>query len=342
VRITACALLFCTVFWSTSACKTLVPHSELASQDFKQDFCSGKTSFIWDKAQVQGEIRKLLSISDYRDSGLGTYSEIYLRMTELRDKERCNPSSKMYPTSEFSKTINDRLADIMTKSYVAHQSMCFEQLQGHSVVLSLGAQRWCQWMSDSLLKKESSLAYATGSTALYLSHTMPLALSAIIHDRTLWQDSPSDSMEARLKAMAAYKHTYDAFNAFLASQLRLIVDVLAENNRISCPILKVAASAAERFPLAQSIFREIRDRSFQRGLELAKLWPLGKHPYVAAEVPYDVHNPYDDKTTPLIIDTEADFQFALSRLQNPYLKIFNGKDTPSYLATLGLSCSGKK
>ncbi|MFZ9520040.1 MAG: hypothetical protein ACO3A4_06130 [Silvanigrellaceae bacterium] len=317
--------------------------SAISSLSSAVDFCSTKSasSPVWGADKVQNEIQRLIEEPGYKSSGLSAYAEVYRAMTAERDAARCSSVGPMVPDSPLARRLNDALADMMTKGFIESQRLCLATLQGgKAAVPDIGAQL-CQQSGQALSERWSTLELSMASTAIYLSSLMGIALSALPHADVLWADTPYRTLEERIEAMTHFKPTYDAFNLFLSNNLHTVANVLLKNHRIDCGLFAVAAKAAEITKAPTIVFKEIRDRTFSLGLELSRSWPRGLHPITAGEKTWNVGRSFGvfAKTPNALIELYDHGKNSVTILKNPLMKVFKGRDAPSYVTFEGLTCN---
>lgn len=306
------------------------------------DFCSASdaNTDIWNAPRVQKEISHLIEEKNFKSSGLSTYAEAYLAMTQARDKARCAPQDPMYPKSPLARRLNDALADIMTKGFVDGQRACLQFLLGERVVVPETGKQLCAANQQALNERWSALEFAMASTGIYLTSVMGLALSALPHVDALWAETPHTTLDTRLKAMEEFRSTYDAFNLFLSNNLHTVAQVLLKEKRVNCEIFAVAARSIELTRAPTLLFQEIRNDTFKLGLQLAKQWPRGLHPFTAGLKTWETKKEFGAfaKEPDALISLRAHSQKAVGQLKNPLLKIFNGNDIATYISFEGLTC----
>ena len=310
------------------------------------DFCTASESntTLWNAQQVQQEITKLIGLPGYKSSGLSAYAEAYRAMTFERDKSRCAESGAMVPKSEISRRLNDALADFMTKGFVLSQSACLTSLASSKTKIpDIGAQL-CALSKQALAERWTALELAMGSTGLYLSSLMGISLSALPHVDALWENTPHRSLEQRIVAMQEFKPTYDAFNLFLSRNLHTVARVLLKEKRINCKLFEAAARAAEITRAPEHIFKEIRDVTFELGLELSRSWPKGLHPLTAGEPTWNVERQFGSfaKEPNALVKLREHGARSVGILKHPLLKVFDGKDAATFVTFEGLTCEMQK
>lgn len=306
-------------------------------------FCEAENSKsdLWSAERVQQEIIRLIDEPGHSNSGLSVYSEVYLAMTRERDAARCDPKNSMYPKEELPRRLNDALADMMTKGLIAGQRGCLKSFANPQLTVPTIGQQLCELNHTAIQEKWSELELALGSTAVYLTSVMGLALSALPHADQLWVNTPHKTIPARLEYMrSSFKPVYDSFNLFLSNNLHTVADVLVKQNRINCKLFKTAAKAAEITRAPTLIFQNIRDKTFSIGLELANSWPRGLHPYTAGELTWNVEKVFGAfaKEPRALVELHGHAVGAVGTLRNPLFKIFKGRDAESYVSGEGLTC----
>lgn len=234
---------------------------------------------VWSAATVQREIRATLLATGLRCSPQGAYLTVYARMTAARDAGRCAAGDPLRPVDALDVRLNDALSDVMTRNYLDIARRCASGSGGPLPDPADPGGLWCEMHREALRDNRDAVRIATGSTGLYLSSHLALAVSALPHLDALWLGTPYTSLRARLDRMQAFKPTYDAFNAFLARNLDTVADALGQGGLLRGPSFGVAAGLAERlFPSALA-FGRIRDVAWARGLNLALAIPRGRHPW---------------------------------------------------------------
>lgn len=309
------------------------------------EFCSAVDSdrILWNASRVQKEIQHLINEQGYKASGLSAYAEAYLAMTHERDVARCASQGPMVPRSALSRKLNDALADLMTKGLVESQRACLRQIQGQSgSVPSIGSQM-CEISQKALSEKWSTLELSMASTAVYLTSLMGIALSALPHVDSLWVDTPYAKLEERVRAMNEFRETYDAFNLFLSDNLHTVANVLLREKRIDCGLFVTAARAAQITRAPALLFKEVRDKTFDLGLQLSRTWPRGLHPLTAGEPSWNVNRVFTAfvREPDALVKLREHGSSAISVLKNPLLKVFKGQDAATYVTFEGLTCSVK-
>ncbi|MEY3901133.1 MAG: hypothetical protein RL189_439 [Pseudomonadota bacterium] len=296
---------------------------------------------LWDAPRVQQEISNLLKESGYKSSGLSVYAEVYLAMTKQRDAARCDPTQKMYPQTELNRRLNDALADLMTKGLVTSQRVCLKSFANPALVVPTIGQQLCELGHEALNKRWSALEFAMGSTAQYLTSIMGIALSALPHADILWRDTPYTSLQGRIGYMKKeFRPVYDAFNLFLSDNLHTVADVLMKENRVDCGLFKHVAAAAETTRAPTLIFKNIRDKTFELGLDLATAWSRGLHPFTAGEAAWNQERPFGSliKEPPALDQLRRHARDSVGLLKNPLMKLFKNKDAATYISGQGLTC----
>jgi hypothetical protein len=323
-------------------------HSDVAERSDRigtfslPDFChaSEQENLIWSARRVQKEIANLLTEPGYASSGLSSYSEVYLALTRERDKARCSEGGALKPNSELARRLNDALADMMTRGLVKSQRACLKAMSGgQGAVPDIGAHI-CEISKNALSARWSALELTMASTALYLTSTLGIALSALPHVDALWVGIPYSKLDERIRAMNQFRPTYDSFNLFLSNNLHTVAKVLIDTKKIDCGLFAVAVRTAEATRAPALVFKDIRDRTFELGLRLAKSWPQGEHPLTAGIQTWDVERSLGS----LAHEPEALAQLrdlgnrAVGLFKNPLMKIFSGTDAANYVTDEGLSC----
>lgn len=334
---------------SALGCKTRDFNSsakEQSSSNLAQlqiNFCgaiSGQSP-LWTAEQVQQEIQNLINEQGHKSSGLSVYPEVYLAMTRQRDSARCDPKNKMYPTFELNRKLNDALADTMTKGLVAGQRACLFSFANPNTTIPTIGQQLCALNREALDKQWSSFELAMGSTALYLTSIMGLALSSLPHADVLWISTPYQSVQSRVAYMKRdFRPVYDAFNLFLSNNLHTVADVLLKENRIGCTLFKTAAQVVEITRAPTLLFQGIRDKTFELGVELALAWPRGLHPFTAGEATWNVTRTFGvfAKEPEALVGLRAHAQDSVKLFKNPLFKAFKNTDATTYVSGQGLTC----
>lgn len=261
-----------------------------SSQD---SFCSLKQSetplekdnirrTYWSASTVQKEIKSLLDSKAFKSSPHSAYLEIYARMTDARDKARCTKGNSMFPTTNLNRGLNDALSDIMTRNYLAIVKSSVEnpdKLISPSLDLG-GSFKKMHYMAEK--NNWDSVRLALGSTSLYLTNHLALAVSALPHIDKLWEDTPYKDIPSRVNAMKEFKPTYDAFNQFLAKNLVTVTHGLYESKLTKNKNFENAAKLTQNLPW-KLLFGVVRDNAFHLGLRIASHTDPGKHPWTSME-----------------------------------------------------------
>lgn len=306
-------------------------------------FCEPPTTqkILWDAPRLQQEISNLLTESGYKSSGLSVYAEVYLAMTKQRDTARCDPTQKMYPQTELNRRLNDALADLMTKGLVTSQRVCLKSFANPGLVVPTIGQQLCELGHEALDKRWSALEFTMASTAQYLTSIMGIALSALPHADILWRDTPYITLQGRIGYMKKeFRPVFDAFNLFLSDNLHTVADVLMKENRVDCSLLKHVVAAAEATRAPTLIFKNIRDKTFELGLDLATAWSRGLHPFTAGESAWNPERPFGSfvKEPPALDQLRRHARDSVGLLKNPLMKLFKNKDAATYISGQGLTC----
>lgn len=306
-------------------------------------FCEPPTTqkILWDAQRVQQEISNLLTESGYKSSGLSVYAEVYLAMTRQRDSARCDTTNKMYPQTELNRRLTDALADLMTKGLVGSQRVCLKSFANPALVVPTIGQQLCELGQEALNKRWSALEFAMGSTAQYLTSIMGIALSALPHADILWRDTPYTSVQGRIGYIKKeFKPFYDACNLFLSDNLHTVADVLMRENRFDCGLFRHVAAAAESTRAPTLIFKNIRDKTFELGLDLATAWSRGFHPFTAGEAAWNPERPFGSFVKePLALEQlRRHARDSVGLLKNPLMKLFKNEDAATYISGQGLTC----
>ncbi|NBX16264.1 MAG: hypothetical protein EBR09_02750 [Proteobacteria bacterium] len=321
--------------------------AELQSATPKPDaeihFCNAKDAqtLLWNAERVQLEIQKLINEQGHKSSGLSVYAEVYLAMTRARDTARCDSKNSMFPRTELNQKLNDALADEMTKGLVAGQRACLFSFANPQKTIPAIGRQLCQLNRAALNEKWSALELAMGSTAVYLTSIMGLSLSALPHADVLWLKTPYQSLESRLEYIRnEFKPVYDAFNVFLSNNLHTVADVLVRENRVGCNLFRPAAKFAEITGAPAAIFGNIRDKTFEFGLELSKTWPRGLHPFTAGEPAWNVEKTFAAfaKEPDALKGLQEHTLRSAALLSQPMFKAFKNKDASTYISGAGLTC----
>lgn len=212
----------------------------------------------------------------------------------------------------------------MTKGFVLSQSACLTSLASSKTKIpDIGAQL-CALSKQALADRWTALELAMGSKALYLSSLMGISLSALPHVDALWENTPHRNREQRIEAMQEFKPTYDAFNLFLSKNLHTVARVLLKEKRAP-----------------EHIFKEIRDVTFELGLELSRTWPMGLHPLTAGEPTWNVERQFGSfaKEPNALGKLREHGARSVKILKHPLLKVFDGKDAATFE---GLTCEMQK
>jgi hypothetical protein len=185
----------------------------------------------------------------------------------------------MAPVSELDARLNDALSDLMTRNYVAIVAHC---LQTPEDLVSEGAdvgRAFCNLHNEAQRENWDALRVALGSTAIYLSSHIALALSTLPHVDDLWVDTPHRTLDQRVARMKEYKPVYDAFNAFLAANIDTVASALDDAGLLRGSALMQASQLADRISPIKHAFALVRDEAFDAGIKLALLTPTRKHPW---------------------------------------------------------------
>ncbi len=307
------------------------------------DFCDSSETLspLWSAEKVQLELQKLIDTGNFKSSGLSAYAETYKAMTALRDTERCKPNGALAPRNPQAGRINSALADLMTQGFVSSQKACLESFNNSKIQIPNIGAHMCEVSHRAVNERWTALELSMASTAIYLTSVMGIAVSALPHIDALWHETSHDSLEKRISALqVSFKPTFDSFNVFLSDNLHTVAQVLLKEKRIDCRIFEFVARAVGLTKAPEQIFKEIRDETFQLGLELSKTWPKGLHPLTAGEQYWRVDKIFGEfaKTPEALQALHEHGNNTLDVLKNPLLKIFKGKDTIHYLSEQGLSC----
>jgi hypothetical protein len=239
----------------------------------------GWQTTLWSAATVQREIARTMEQSGLRCSPQGAYLAVYARMTAARDAARCEAGNLMRPMDPLDARLNDALSDVMTRNYLEIVRRCGAGTSGSLPDPADPGGLWCELHRLSLRDNRDAVRVATGSTGLYLSAHLALAVSTLPHLDPVWAGSGFGTLTARVERMRAFKPTFDAFNGFLARNLDTVATALGDAGLLRGGTFGVAAGLAERvFPSALA-FGRIRDGAWVRGLGLALAIPRGLHPW---------------------------------------------------------------
>lgn len=199
------------------------------------------------------------------------YAVAYEAMTAKRDEARCS-TGPMQPDSSIATKLNDALSDLMTRYFVNIESGA----AGGADIDGL----WAELRDDAQRGNWNSLRYAMASTAIYLTTHMGLALSALPHADELWRDTPYSTIAERVGAMRnLYKDAYDSFNAFLAANVNTIADALWVAGLVSSKNINIAAALVPGGEISLALyFGNIRDKTFNLGVQMAVEFADGEHP----------------------------------------------------------------
>lgn len=257
------------------------------SDDLCKSFSKGKKidnirTTYWSPATVQKEIKAMISTPAFKNSPHSAYLEVYQRMTAARDKARFSIGNPMYPTTPLNKKLNDALSDLMTRNYLAIvESAVTHPDNKISPSLDLGGSFK---NLHSLAEKNNwdSVRIALGSTGLYLTNHITLALSTLPHLDELWETTPYKDINSRVMAMKQFKPTYDAFNKFLANNLVTVAQSLNEAKLTKNNSLKNVTKLAQPLPW-ELLFGSVRDNGFYLGLKIAAHTPKGQHPWTVTD-----------------------------------------------------------
>ena len=221
------------------------------------DFCTStsESKQMWNAERIQSEIHALLDIDGYRQSAISAYSEVYLEMTKARDDSRCRKGEKLYSNDVWQRNMNSVLADIMTRTYIAEERVCYSEIIGESVSPTVVSSYLCDITKQALAENWTPLEVAMASTAVYLSDILGQSLSALPYIDSLWVDTNFKTLDQRISAIQKFKPTYDAFNEFLAGSLKLVADVLIDRGRVHCRLFSTAADLAEDISIPDFFFK---------------------------------------------------------------------------------------
>ncbi len=243
---------------------------------------AGWHSRLWSAATVQREIANTTAQSGLRCSPQVAYLAVYARMTAARDAARCTQGDPMKPADPLDVRLNDALSDAMTRNYLDIVRRCGAGTSGALPDPADPGGLWCELHRDALRDNRDAVRVATGSTGLYLSAHLALAVSLLPHLDTVWGGTGYATPGARIERLRAFKPTFDAFNAFLARRLDTVATALGDAGLLRGSAFSVAAALGERvFPSALA-FGRIRDIAWSRGLGLAQAIPRGQHPWTIA------------------------------------------------------------
>lgn len=243
---------------------------------------AGWQSRLWSAATVQREIANATAQSGLRCSPQVAYLAVYARMTAARDAARCTPGDPMKPTDPLDARLNDALSDAMTRNYLDVVRRCGAGTSGALPDPADPGGLWCEMHRAALRDNRDAVRVATGSTGLYLSGHLALAVSLLPHLDAVWVGTGYATPAARIERLRAFKPTFDAFNEFLARNLYTVATALGDAGLLRGSAFSVAAALGERvFPSALA-FGRIRDIAWSRGLGLAQAIPRGQHPWTIA------------------------------------------------------------
>jgi hypothetical protein len=313
---------------------TLKPFCELKQSSTPLEKGVDRKSY-WSASTVQREIKKLLESSAFKNSPHSAYLEVYQRMTEQRDIARCTQGNPMCPKDFLDQRLNDAMSDLMTRNYLEIVNICVsEPNKKISSGLDLGAV--FQRMHRKAEKENwDSVRVAMGSTALYLTSHLALAVSALPHIDQLWIGTPYKDVNSRINRVKEFKPVYDAFNPFLAKNLVTVAKALKEAKLTGNSSFESTAKFAEPILPWEKFFGIMRDGAFKSGLDIAAHTPKGEHPWTVRDAKGNTRMlskvvgalpfPYNMELQKDLKKLENNAWISSMHLANPLTKIFNGK-----------------
>ena len=227
---------------------------------------------VWGADRVHEEV--IAAALKVRSSIFSAYTASYITMTQQRDKERCGGSLRGDdPADEL---IGDRLADIMSRGYLAMVVQCVANDN-----FDPNWSGFCQDLRDIVAHNGNTLWAAMLSTSTYLSSHMASSLVAVIYDDPFWEQFPDNAthhltqapkavLEARLSRVLHYKPLYDKNNAFLAHHFSTVGQTLTASCYLHTRSLAIGTRLADIVPGAPLVFGAVRDQTFWAALSLAR------------------------------------------------------------------------
>jgi hypothetical protein len=293
----------------------------------------------WSAQEVQAGIRKALKSDAFGCTPHSGYLAAYAAMTKARDAARCTSGNAMRPKTALDTRLNDALADMMTRNYVQIVTGCRATAKGATV--SEGADvrgAFCAMHERAQSGNLTALQVAMGDTAYYLSTHIATALSALPHIDDLWVGTDAVTLDARIEKVRAYAPTYQAFNTFLGENIANVADALNTSGLIpsgfAFNFFKLRAQLLEFFATPKLIFGNRRDFAFDAAIQIAKLIPVGAHPWTVKDADGHTHMranilgaPAFPKNAALemqLIDLAAQGDKFAAALANPLMATFGG------------------
>ena len=226
---------------------------------------------IWGPGRIHAEVKA--TAQRMRPSLFSAYTTSYIEMTQERDIARCFGDLKADDSE--SELIGDRLADIMSRTYISVAEKCFEDPG-----FDLSFSGFCQDARDIKRGDHDSLGAAMFVTATYLSSHMATALVAVIYDDLFWNQFPDSAthgllkspqlvLKARLRWIDRYKPYYDKNNEFLAQNFSTVARTLVNACYLRSNALENVALLAKILPSSKLVFGLVRDRTFFAARALA-------------------------------------------------------------------------
>lgn len=250
------------------------------------DGTSDATSLsLWNAATVQTQLRRLILDPNLIDTPWNSYPVAYVAMTAARDFERCNNRS-LATKNRSHQIIGDLLADLMSRWLALSSQQC-------AASPSLGDRRsgFCAAFERIRNQATDTFGASLEITTVYLSSHMAMSLAAVVRDDLFWnQEFPADThclpgkacprttIENRIKWVKSYKTHYDRNNRFLAGNISTIVTTLRQACYLRGGVLDATSMLANNLPGLELLFGNIRDKTFQAAIELARTLPPESHP----------------------------------------------------------------
>lgn len=268
--------------------------SALASETINYDFCSllkprplGQANTdleLWNANAVQQNTFAAATDQQIRDTPLASYPTSYVKMTAVRDIERCNGTLKI--KDRETRLIGDLLADFMSRWLVLSIKQCnFDNSNSADTGI-------CGSMRRSYRDRLGTLESAMDMTSVYLSSHMGSALIAVIYNDAFWNQEyprsthclsrPCSSVvtKERIKFLRRYKPDYDLNNRFLAKNISTVMSSLKDSCLLRGNLATIGAQFLEHLPL-QILFEQIRNATFEAALSAALTAEVDNHPMLS-------------------------------------------------------------
>ena len=314
--------------------ESLEPFCDLVQTSISREQGAVRRAY-WSAHTVQREIRSLLNSPAFNKSPHSAYLQVYRKMTAARDKARCTMGNPMNPSNKLDRRLNDALSDLMTRNYLEIVASCVAEPRRHiSSGLDLGGNfRGMHRMAEK--QNWDAVRVALGSTGLYLTQHISLALSTLPHLDELWEGTPYVDILSRTNRMKEFKPSYDAFNRFLGKNLVTVAQALHAAELTRGDNLEKAAQLAQPIVPTHLFFGALRDKAFKLGLSIATHTPKGQHPWTVCDEDGRIKMASQVLQSPAFPNNE-ELQKDLSQLQrfsretsitlaNPLTGIFKGK-----------------